>query len=250
MKVTTYKVPLVTSQSHDLFALLDTALPSIPEGSVVAIAAKIVSLCEGRVVDPATISKDDLIRQESQYYIPRNTNTYEVSFAITHNFLIASAGIDESNANDQYILWPKDPQASANAIWEHLRAKHNLRRIGVIITDSTTRAMQWGTTGIAVAHCGFKALKSYIGTPDLFDRPFMYHTASISNGLAASAVTPMGEGREQTPVVLVEDVPFVDFQDHIPDTGELSVLRIEREEDIFWPLYKDAPWLPGEQQPT
>ena len=35
---------------------------------------------------------------------------------IKNNLLIPSAGIDESNANHNYILWPKDPAGIAKKI--------------------------------------------------------------------------------------------------------------------------------------
>ena len=130
MKVSVYKTPKITSQSHNLFELLDDALPSLHEGAVVAVAAKIVSLCEGRVVPLEGTDKDELISQESQWFLPR-AGKYNLSLTITHNMLIPTAGIDESNANDQYILWPSDPQESANRIHKHLLQKHKLHKIGV-----------------------------------------------------------------------------------------------------------------------
>jgi putative folate metabolism gamma-glutamate ligase len=246
MKVSVYKTDKVLPGSHDLFALLDASLPSLPDRSIVSVAAKIVSLCEGRVVSMDKAEKDDLIRQESQQYLPRNLSKYDVSFTITHHMLIPTAGIDESNGNGDYILWPKDLQASANAIREHLLEKHGLRHVGVIITDSTTRPLQWGTTGIAIAYSGFSPLKNYIGQEDIFGRKLEYQKASIANGLAAAAVTLMGEGNEQTPLALLEDLPFVDFQDSNPTQQELQALNIEPQDDLYWPLIRSAPWVKGE----
>lgn len=248
MKVTVFKTPKVTSKSHDLFDLIDAALPVISEDSVVAVAAKIVSLCEGRVVPISEIDKDTLIRQESQQYLPRDLSRYNVSFTITRNMLLPTAGIDESNAADHYILWPKDLQSSANAIREHLAAKHDLKNIGVIITDSTTRAMQWGVTGVALAYSGFIPLKNYIGKPDVFGRELQYETSSTANGLAASAVVMMGEGDEQTPIALIEDLSFVEFQSRNPTDQELADLRIDPRDDLYWPLIQTAPWLQGDKQ--
>lgn len=244
MKVTVYKTEKVTSRSHDLFALLDATLPNVAEGSIVAIAAKVVSLCEGRVVPIEGVNKDDLIRQEAQWYLPR-TGRYQLAFTVTRNLFIPTAGIDESNANDHYILWPKDLQASANAIRGHLAQKHGLKHIGVIITDSTCRPMQRGTTGIAIASSGFKSLKDYRGQDDLFGRTMQFQASSMANGLAAAAVTMMGEGSEQTPVALLEDLPFIEFQDRNPTQEELDGLTIEREDDLFWPLLRAAHWEQG-----
>ena len=246
MKVTAYKTDKITSRSHDLFALLDTTLPSLPEECVVAVAAKIVSLSEGRAVQAEDSQKDDLIKQESQWYLPR-AGKYKLCFTITHDMLIPTAGIDESNSNDNFILWPVDPQASANAVREHLIEKHGRRHIGVIITDSTTRPSQWGTTGIAIAYSGFKPLKDYVGQGDIFNRKLQFQKASIANGLAATAVTLMGEGSEQTPIALLEDLPFVEFQDRNPTEQELDDLRIERDEDIYAPFLNAVDWQRGGQ---
>jgi dihydrofolate synthase / folylpolyglutamate synthase len=244
MKVRVYKTDKITSRSHNLFDLLDTALPTIPEGSVVAIAAKIVSLCEGRVVPLDAADKDALVRQESQSYLPPS-GPYDICFTITHNLLVPTAGIDESNANDHYILWPKDLQASVNGIRNHLVEKYALDKLGVIITDSTCRPLQWGTTGIAIAYSGLKPLKDYRGQQDVFGRTLQFQTASMVNGLAATAVTMMGEGNEQTPIALIEDVPFVDFEQGNPTEAELNALRIEPEDDIFRPLLQGVNWKQG-----
>ncbi len=248
MKVTAYKTPVITSKSHNLFDLLDSVLPVVPEGSVVAVTSKIISLCEGRVIPLDAVDKDELIKQESQKYIPRELNTYNVSFTIVQNMLLPTAGIDESNADGHYVLWPQDIQASANAIREHLVAKHNVSDVGVIITDSTSRAMQWGVTGIALAHSGFVALKNYIGKEDIFGRKMQFETSSMANGLAAATVVMMGEGAEQTPIALVEDLPFIEFQQRNPTESELAALLIKPEDDIYWPLFQNAPWQPGDKK--
>lgn len=247
MKVTVFKTDKITSRSHDLFDLLDATLPELSEGCVVAIAAKIVSLCEGRVVPIEGTDKDELIRSEAQWFLPR-TGKYHLAFTITHNKFLPTAGIDESNANDHYILWPKDPQASVNAIRDHLVQKHGLHKVGVTITDSTTRPQQWGTTGIAIVHSGFNQVKDYIGTEDVFGRKLVFQKSNIANGFAATAVTLMGEGNEQTPIALIEDIPFVEFQDRNPTDQELADLIIEREDDLYWPILQSAPWQKGEQQ--
>jgi len=244
MKVSVRKTEKITSRSHDLFELLDAAVPILSSGSVVAIAAKVVSLCEGRTVPVGQADKDELIAQEAQRYMPR-TGKYGLSFTIKRNILVASAGVDESNGDDQYVLWPKDLQQSANAIRQHLMQHHNLQHVGVVITDSALRPLQWGTTGIAIAYSGFAPLKDYIGQPDVFGRVMEYHKSNIANGLAAAAVTLMGEGNERTPIAVLEDLDFVEFRDENPAPEELAALTIEPEDDMFWPLLRNGNWLAG-----
>lgn len=245
MQVTVYRTDKITSKSHDLFELLDATLPELQEGSIVAVAAKIVSLCEGQVVPIEEADKDELIAQESDLYLPRSSSKYDVSFTVTHHMLIPTAGIDESNANDHYILWPKDIQASANAIRKHLTQKHGLQKLGVIITDSTTRPFQWGTTGIAIAYSGFNPLKDYIGTEDVFGRKLVFQKSNLANGMAAAVVMLMGEGSEQTPIGVLSDLNGIEFSDRDPTAEELAELIIEPEDDLYEPFLTAVDWKKG-----
>lgn len=248
MKVTPIKTDIVLAGQKSLQSVLDQFLPKgIPEKSVLAVTSKIVSLCEGRVVKMGVANKDDLIFQESEYFLPRDENPYNVSITITSNNLVATAGIDESNGNGNYILWPVDPQASANKIREFLIKKYSLKNVGVIITDSKTIPLRWGVIAVAIAHSGFKALKNYIGTPDIFGRPFQYEQLSIRDTMASAATLVMGEGNEQQPLALFEELPFVEFQDHNPTKEELAALNIDMDSDIYGPLLKSVHWNKGQK---
>ena len=246
MIATAYKTRLVTSGSCQLEELLDEALTDVPEGSVVAITSKIVSLCEGRTVPRQGIDKDALVAQHAQLYMPGQTNPYGITLSVARNTLVVAAGIDESNSDGDYVLWPADPQQSANAARRYLRQKFGRKRLGVILTDSATRPFQWGTTGIAIAYSGFAPLRDYVGKKDLFGRKFEYHTDSVVNGLAATAAMLMGEGSEQTPLAVLSELDFVEFVDHDPTPAELARLRIEANEDVYSPLIQGAPWLKGQ----
>ena len=87
-------------------------------------------------------------------------------------------------------------------------------------------SVKMGTTGAAIAHSGFAALNNYIGKPDIFGRKFKVQKANISDALAVSGVLIMGEGSEQTPLAVVEDVPFVKFQNRNPSKKELKEFHI------------------------
>ncbi len=237
---------LIPEKDNDIFEVLDKSLPEkINDSSVIAITSKIISITEGNVIKMDQTSKDELIEKESQFYLERNKNPYNVSLTITQNNLSASAGIDESNGNGYYILWPKDPYSSANRIRAYLKNKYSLKHIGVIITDSKTTPLRWGVTGISIAYSGFKPLFDYTGKPDLFGRTFQYEKLSIIDSLASSAVLVMGEGAEQTPIALIEDLPFLEFQDRDTTEEELAMLRIEVEKDIYAPFLKNAEWKKG-----
>lgn len=245
MQVIAYKTDKVVAGSGSMFELLDKFLPKLKDGDIVAITSKIVSICEGNIIPTEDIDKEELIRQESDFYLPATLSKYGYHFTITDNTLISVAGVDESNGEGYYILWPKDAQKTANEVRRYLRNKHQISRLGVIITDSTCRPLRRGTVGISLAHSGFKGLRNYIGEPDLFGRPFGVTQASLAEGLAATAVVVMGEGTEQTPLCVLSDVSFIEFQDRDPSTEELAELSIEPADDLFAPFLNAVTWEKG-----
>jgi len=53
----------------------------------------------------------------------------------------------------------------------------------------------------------------------------------------------MGEGTEQTPIVIMEDLPFVQFQDQNPTKTELENFYIAiAKDDLFAPFLNSVPW--------
>lgn len=246
MIVRPVKTRLVTPKSCTLQELLDESITELPEKSVVAIAAKIISMCEGRVVPLGSVEKDELVAKEAHLYVPSNLNRYGVTLAIIRSRMVVSAGVDESNGDGNYVLWPKDPQKTANEVRAYLRKRFNVKEVGVVITDSATRPLQWGTTGIAITYSGFEPLHSYIGAKDLFGREFDFHTNSIQNGLAAAAVLVGGEGAERTPFVVLSELDFVKFVDRDPTEAELKALDIDPEDDVYYLMLKGMPWRKGE----
>lgn len=247
MKVTPIKTPLV-HVNDNLWQIFKSSLPSaLPEKSVIAITSKVVSLCEGRVESLEKYERDDLVPRECQYYLPRELNTYRFCLSITRNTLVASAGIDESNADGVLVLWPTDPQASVNQIRQYLKTEYSLEKIAVIMTDSHVMPLRWGSVGTCIAYSGLEPVNDYRGNPDLFGRKLKVTQANVVEGLAATAVLAMGEGTEQTPLVLIEDLPFVHFVNHDPTEEELATLQIDKDADVFGPLLNGVDWIKGEK---
>lgn len=245
MLVKSIKTHKITTEDRDIFQILDRYIGELKERSILAVTSKIVSICEGNVVKVESANKEDLIVNESQFFIPSYKNRYNVALTVKNNALVASAGIDQSNGNGYYILWPKDPQKSANKIREYLAKKFNLKKFGVVITDSKTTPLRWGVTGTAIAHSGFAALNDLIGKPDIFGQILRITKVNIADGLAAAAVLVMGEGAEQTPLAIIDDLSQVEFQDRNPTTKELDSLRIEIEDDLYAALLKGVKWDKG-----
>ncbi len=224
------------------------SIPSLEEGSVLTIASKIFATSENRFVPKVTgekSEKQDLIRAEADWYLDAQLSKYQLMLSIKHSVMFVSAGIDESNADNQYILWPSDPQKSVNDLWKFLRAHYGVKNVGVIMTDSTSRPLTWGVTGAAVAYCGFEPLKSYIDKPDLFGRLMVMEQVSVAQSLAVAGTYMTGEGDESTPIAVIADIPSIVFQDHVPTEEELTKLRGDIEEDVYAPLLKGVKWQKG-----
>lgn len=246
MKITTIWTKKIIPFKDSSFDLFDKYLTAFPERSILAVTSKIVSICEGRVVKiDEKINKVDLIKKEAEYYLPPEESKYNIVLTIKRNLLVPTAGIDESNGAGYYILWPKDLQKTANEIKGYLIKRFGLKTVGVIITDSRTTPLRLGTTGFAIAHSGFFALNSYIEKPDIFGRKLKVTKANVMDALGAAAVLAMGEGNEQTPLAIIEDLPFVKFQNRNPTKKELSEIKIDIDDDLYGPFLKSVKWRKG-----
>lgn len=245
MNIYSVKTEIITPNTKTIYEILDIYLHSLKEHTIIAIASKVVSICEGRIVKVGTVKKVDLVRSEANYYLPSEEERHNISLSIKRNTLIPTSGIDESNGCGYYVLWPADPQETANRARGHLCHKFGLKEIGVIITDSNVTPLRWGTSGIAIAHSGFLALNDYRDTPDVFGKPLKATQANIANGLAAAAVVIMGEGSERKPLVIIENLPFVQFQPRNPTDKELANLYISASDDLYAPLLEGVTWEKG-----
>lgn len=246
MKVTPIKTRLVRANECSIETLISESLSSVEENTVIAVSSKVIALCQNRVVDIESISKPDLIKREAERYTPDGFNRYGSNFTIINNSFVPAAGIDESNADGHFVLWPENPQDTANSIREFICRHFAVERIGVIVIDSNSLPpLRAGTIGIMLAHSGFEAIKHLAGTVDLFGRPFKVATSAIGSGLAAAATVAMGEGSERTPLALLSDLPFVSFQARNPTPKELSEVYISPEDDLYAPFLMNAPWQPG-----
>ncbi len=244
MKVKAIKTKRLKANDLSLTNLIKQYVPTISEGSVLVITSKVVSLCENRVVPMREVTKEQLVNQEADKYVAA-IGAHGFHFTITKNTLIPSAGIDESNSNDNFVLWPSDAQATANEVRICLQKHYGLKKVGVVITDSTCMPLRRGTSGICLAHSGFRALNNYVGKKDLFGRDYKFSQSNVAGGLAAAAVLVMGEGNESTPLCLIEDVNFVQFQGHNPTRQEIKQYYIAVEDDIFAPFISAVDWKKG-----
>jgi len=228
----------------DLFDVLKKSIKKVPEGSILVIASKIVALHQGRTVLKTKIKdKDELIKKESTKYLPRkNVPKGYAMLTLKNNLIIPSAGIDESNSGEYYILWPEKLEKTVWGIYSYIKKQYKVKKFGVLIVDSHTVPLRRGVMGVALAYAGFKPLNDYRGTKDLFGRDYKVSSTNVADGLAASAVLAMGEGTERTPLALVTDIPFVQFISKSYKPKKNQSFNIGWNEDLYGPLLKAIKW--------
>ncbi len=208
-------------------------MKTIHEQSVIVITSKIVALAEKRTaIIENRETKVKLIHRESEYAIP----TKYAWLTIKDGMVMASAGIDESNANGKLILLPRGSFKTAHTIRKQLQEKYRVKDLGVLITDSRTISLRAGVAGVALGYAGFRGIKDYRGTPDIFGRKFHFSRTDVADSLATSAVLTMGEGKEQTPIAIITKAPIV-FSNRI----RRNELSISIEDDMYRPLFEKLP---------
>jgi putative folate metabolism gamma-glutamate ligase len=245
MQVTAYKTKKIII-GDDLFKILEKDLPKLKENDIVVITSKIISITQGNIIkNDGKMTKLDLVTKEADLIMPEEYVRFGVHLTIKNNILIGSAGIDESNGDGYFILWPKDLQKTTEKIWTYLKEKHQLGYLGVVVTDSHSSPFRRGTRGIGLSWCGFKPLKSYVGKPDIFGRRLKYEQLSIVDSVAAAAVLVMGEGNEQTPLAVVNKTVGIEFVERIPTKAEIAETTITLNSDVYSGPLMSIKWLKG-----
>ena len=220
----------------DLYKLLEDHLPQLKDKDVLVISSKIVSIHQGRCVKvdktkPPLKQKIDLIKKEADAYFKDNPH----SLTLKDHTLTPYAGIDRSNANNHYVLWPKNPTATAHQIWESLTKKHQLKDLGILIIDSFCLPMRWGHMGISIGFHGFHPNFEYSGKLDIFGNKIVQGNSNLVDGLSALCGVVMGEGNEQTPLLIVRDFNKLKFTSK-PTHQELRIPK--NQSDLYSLLLK------------
>ena len=225
-------LPLV-QPGDDLAALILSALARadlrLRDGDVIAIAQKIISKAEGRMVRLADVTpsaralelaaiteKDarfvEVVLSESREVLRARPNTLIVEHRL--GFVCANAGVDRSNVaphgegQDEYILLlPSDPDASCAALRARWQAVTGAT-VGVVINDSHGRAWRTGTVGVAIGAAGLPALLDLRGQPDLFAYALQITQIGLGDEVAAAASLLMGQADEGRPVIHLRGLPY------------------------------------------
>ncbi len=226
----------------DLFPILDS-LPRLTEGDVVLIASKIVSIYQGRCVRVTATAKvkqsftvvnhclkQRLVTHEADAWVSAERGGVPI-LTIKNHTIIPFAGVDESNGKGYFVLWPKNPSKAARLVCQYLKKTQHVSRLGVIITDSVPLPLRRGVVGISIGSYGIEPLRDYRGARDIFGRKLKITQTNVVDGLASAAVLLMGEGREQTPIVIARGAPvrFTSKRAH----GRIAM---PRSKDMYAPL--------------
>lgn len=202
----------VVSKAEGQSILLSDVAPS---GDALRIARKTDK--DPRIVELILRESVSIVRQAGHLIITENRL----------GIVMANAGVDQSNVEDGHVLLlPKDPDASARAVREHLREQCGCD-VGVVIADSIGRAWRNGIVGHAIGVAGIAALLDLRGALDRQGRALRVTEVAIADEIAAAGSMLMGQGAEGKPVVLVRGFRHIDG-----DAGAASLLRA-RELDLF-----------------
>lgn len=202
---------------------------SLKDGSVIAIASKIVALSQGRTLHcQSKRDREALILRESDWAV----RTPQSWLTVKDGMLIPSAGIDDSNADGKTILLPRAPYRIAEALRKSLLGEYRINRLGVVITDSMVIPLRAGVLGIAVAYSGFRGVRDYRGTKDIFGRPLKITMTNVADSIATAATLTMGEGAETQPLAVVEGAPVV-----FCERTRKAEIVFEPKNDLFKPFF-------------
>ncbi len=203
--------------SDDLAGLVLGAAPPLADGDVVVVTHKAVSKHEGRVTDLGAVTPSDravamaaehsdprlveLILQESRRILRQRGPLFVVE--THHGMVCANAGIDRSNAPraDAVVLLPRDPDASARRLRDHLEARTRAR-VGVVVADTMGRAWREGIVGTAIGVSGLAPLREMVGEVDPNGYELSSTVIAIADELAAAADLAFGK-LDRVPFVLI-----------------------------------------------
>jgi coenzyme F420-0:L-glutamate ligase/coenzyme F420-1:gamma-L-glutamate ligase len=214
------------------------------DGDIFVIAQKIISKAEDRFVDLETVepskeavqlakecNKDarlvEVILRESETVVRAKSGVIIVRHKL--GMVLANAGVDQSNVSagdDRVLLLPSDPDHSAAAIRDQIRADYGADT-AVIIADSVGRPWRLGTCGICIGCAGLSPLVDLRGKPDLYGRPLEVSEVAFGDELAAAASLMMGQADEARPLALVRGLEIAS------GSGGADLLLRPVEEDLF-----------------
>lgn len=218
----------------------------IEDGDVIAIAQKIFSKAENRIVrlrqivsskkaeEIATaIGKSpkfvELVLKETKRIVKASPEILIVED--NRGLICINAGIDKSNVEGRgnFTLLPLNPDKSAQECRAEIM-KLTGKKVAVIVCDTYSRPFRRGQVNYAIGVAGINPFKDYRGKEDLFGLILKVKNVAVIDEIAAAAELLMGQAKEATPVVI-----FKGLNNLVMFCEECGIneLRISSEEDLF-----------------
>ncbi|GAA1699819.1 hypothetical protein GCM10009745_53100 [Kribbella yunnanensis] len=208
----------------DLAALIGPA--DLRDGDVVSVTSKIMSKAEGRVTYGTRREAVDaeLVRVVAQRGDTRIVQT-------RHGLVMAAAGTDTSNtAPGTVLLLPVDPDASARALREALKAQYDVN-VGVVVTDTLGRPWRNGQTDLAIGAAGVRVVEDLRGTTDSHGNVLAVTEPAVADEIASASELVKGKA-DGVPVAIVRGLADVVLPVGEHGPGARALVR-DAEHDMF-----------------
>ncbi|QAY62228.1 coenzyme F420-0:L-glutamate ligase [Xylanimonas allomyrinae] len=220
----------------DLAALVGDLLDGegLAEGDVVVVTSKVVSKAEGRVV--MAVDREQAITDETVRVVATRRREGLAPLRIVENRLglvMAAAGVDASNTPEgTVLLLPADPDASARALRDALRARFGIERLGVVVTDTAGRAWRDALVDVAVGAAGVAVVDDLRGGVDAHGRPLSVTVTAVVDEIASASELVRGKAAGR-PVAVVRGVGRLVPAGWTPDDGGARLLVRPSADDLF-----------------
>ncbi|MFB8388067.1 coenzyme F420-0:L-glutamate ligase [Microbacterium sp. NPDC055910] len=223
-------IPEIVPGTDLVAAIADAAGDTLVDGDIVVVTSKIVSKAEGRII--SADDREDAITAETVRTVATRAMPSGHRTRIVQNHLgivSAAGGVDASNTPEgTVLLLPVDPDASARALAEGLRARLGAR-VGVIITDTLGRAWREGQTDAAIGAAGVHVFEDLRGQTDAEGRELVVTQPCVADELAAATDLVKGKA-SRLPVAVVRG--RTDLVGPLDLPGARSIVR-PLERDMF-----------------
>jgi len=214
----------------DVAALIAGAVELL-DGDVLVVTSKLLSKAEGRLVPvpPGADREQTRLRAVADETVRVVARRGATTIAQTrHGLVLAAAGVDASNVRaDEVALLPVDPDASARALRERLRALTGAT-VAVVVSDTLGRAWRVGQVDQAIGAAGLAPVRDSRGTTDSHGHLLEVTEIAVADELASAAELVKGKA-DGVPVALVRGLA-------LPDDGRGAAALVRPPEQDWFRL--------------
>ncbi|GAA4515955.1 coenzyme F420-0:L-glutamate ligase [Brevibacterium yomogidense] len=220
----------------------------LKDGDVLVVASKVVAKAEGSVATARTRADvEQLVDAHTHHTVARRRYGSGVTVSVVRTrsgTVQAAAGLDQSNtdADTDVILHPRDPDASAAALLASLTERFQVR-LGIIVSDSTSRPWRVGVFDFALGCAGIDPLDSQRGLPDDSGRTQQITVRAVADSITQAADLVKGAARGR-PVAIVRGVGEVLTRRDTATAAGSGAAALTRplEDDWFRTGHVEAAW--------